>query len=435
MGTRRAFLKCAGASVVAGSTLALDSGAATETAASTSAKAAAKTVAPFQSPELVALYETYTAGPTSIGADLTRMTVRAGADDPLIVATGTDMAIFPGGGRPPKVQSFRLSTRGFKELAGIAHFGPALASIVNLHTLEPANAIWRKDAERLTAATQAARDANSSALWRDRIAVEAFRGREDAIAAMVDYACAITLRYLKAVLADEARLTPDFLRREYLEAKGGTLGVTVPFNAVMIAAFFLVALDTATRVIAWFREQSIDWERAMVLIAGQQGRPTAGVTWTTNSVCQIILGAANRKLPLERMYIAPHARSFTVKDPDDLDAVRAFEEPLRSVWLYTRAISNLAPTMFEGYPRYAPGSYEPPVIGKDTRELSEMPRILGPDDMLTMTTRLRLVIEDPRQLLSGCVTDYAVEQLRLNGNDPASVVVPGLDRYVYPTGL
>ncbi len=64
---------------------------------------------------------------------------------------------------------------------------------------------------------------------------------------MVDYACAITLRYLKAVLADEAKLTPDFLRREYLEAKGGALGATVPFNAVMIAAFFLVALDTAHR--------------------------------------------------------------------------------------------------------------------------------------------------------------------------------------------
>src|SRR6202008_1422304 len=64
MGTRRAFLKCAGASVVAGSTLALDSGAVAETAASTSARAAAKTVASFQSPELVTLYETYTAGPT-----------------------------------------------------------------------------------------------------------------------------------------------------------------------------------------------------------------------------------------------------------------------------------------------------------------------------------------------------------------------------------
>ena len=60
--------------------------------------------------------------------------------------------------------------------------------------------------------------------------------------------------------------------------------------------------------------------------------------------------------------------------------MRAFEEPLRAIWLYTRAMSNLAPTMFAGYPRYAPGSYEPPVIGAETRELSEMPRILSPDD-------------------------------------------------------
>jgi hypothetical protein len=252
---------------------------------------------------------------------------------------------------------------------------------------------------------------------------------------MVDYACAITLRYLKAVLTDETKLTPDFLRQEYLEAKRDALGATVPFNAVMIATFFLVALDTSHRVMAWFKEQSVDWNRTMVLITGQPGRPTAGVTWTTNSFCQMILGASNQKLSLERMYIAPHAQSFTVKDPDDLDAVRAFEEPLRSIWFYTSAISNLAPTMFEGYPRYAPGSYEPPVIGEDTKELSEMPRILGPDDMLTMTTRLRLVVEDPRQLLSGCVADYAVEQLCLNGNNPAAVVVPGLDRYAYPTDL
>src|SRR3977135_4678612 len=112
MGTRRDFLKAAGASVVAGSTLPLEPATAAEMA---------RKAAPFQSPELVALYETYTAGPTSIGADLTRMSIKAGADDPLIVATGTDMAIFPGGGRPPKVQSFRLSTRGFKELAGSVH--------------------------------------------------------------------------------------------------------------------------------------------------------------------------------------------------------------------------------------------------------------------------------------------------------------------------
>ena len=184
MGTRRDFLKTAAAGALAGSALPLEA-----VAAETARKAT-----PVQSPELVALYETYTAGPTSIGADLTRMTVKAGANDPLIVATGTDMAIFPGGGRAPTVESFRLSTRGFKELAGIAHLGPALASLVNMRALEPANDIWRKDAERLAVATQIARNANSASLWRDRISVEAFRGREDAIANMVDYACAITLR-------------------------------------------------------------------------------------------------------------------------------------------------------------------------------------------------------------------------------------------------
>lgn len=388
----------------------------------------------FQSPEFISLFETYTAGPASIGANLTRAAEKATEVDPLIVATGTDMAIFPGGGRAPAVESFRLSTRGFKELAAVSHLGPAMASLVNMHALDPESSLWRRDAERLMAAVKAARAANSAALWKEQIAVEAYRGREEAIAAMLDYACGLSVCYLRAVLDDASRLTPEFLRREVLEAKGEALGAAVPLNAVMIATFFLTGLDITYRVTRWFRRESIDWKRAMVLVCGKQGRPTSGVTWTSNSVCHMILGASNLDLPLERMYVAPHAPSFMVKDPDDLEAVRAFERPLRSVWSYTRAISELAPTMFDGYPRYAPERYEPPVIDEATTALAEMPRILGPRDMRTMTTRLRLVMEDPRQLLSGCVTDYAVEQLRLNGNDPTAVVVPGLDGYTYPTG-
>ncbi len=392
-------------------------------------------MAVFQSPELVSLFATYTAGPSSIGANLTQMATAAGAGSSLIVATGTDMALFPGNGLAPSVQSFRLSTRGFKELAGVSHLGPALASLVNMHAIDASSALWRSDAERLLHAAQGARRANSEELWRDQIAVEAYRGREAAIAAMIDYACGISIRYLQAVLADESLLTPEFLRNEFLEARGSALGAAVPFNAVMISTFFLTGLDITYRVTRWFKEQAIDWTRAMVLVCGKQGRPTSGVTWTSNSICQMILGASNLQLPLERMYIAPHAPSFTVVDPDDLDAIREFEKPMRAIWFYTRAISDLAPTMFEGYPRYAPGAYAAPEIDDNTTVLAEMPRILGPNDMRTMTTRMRLVMEDPRQLLSGCVTDYAVEQLRLNGNRPQEVVVPGLDDVAYPFGV
>jgi hypothetical protein len=43
-----------------------------------------------------------------------------------------------------------------------------------------------------------------------------------------------------------------------------------------------------------------------------------------------------------------------------------------------------------------------------------------------------VVMEDPTQLLSGAVTDYASRQLIEHDNDPTAVTVPGLDREPYP---
>ena len=46
---------------------------------------------------------------------------------------------------------------------------------------------------------------------------------------------------------------------------------------------------------------------------------------------------------------------------------------------------------------------------------------------------MRVLLEDPRQLLSGCVTDFAVKSLYEVDNDPSKVVVPGLSGITYPT--
>lgn len=386
----------------------------------------------YQNPELVRLFETYTAAPDSIGARLSELTAAATAGDPLIVATSTDVVLFPGGGREPEVQGFRLATRGFKELAAVSHHGPALASLLKMRLADPDGDLWRAQSLRYLESTRAARRANSAALWRDRIAVAAFRGREEAIARLVDYACVLTERYLERALAVPETFTPADLRRHYLEAEGDAAGATVPMNAVMIATFFLVGMDIAHRVIDWFDHRAIDWPRAMALIVGRQGRPTAGVTWTSNSVCAMVLGASRRALPLERLYIAPHAPSFQVAELPDLAALRAFERPLRELWCRTRAVSELGPLMYEGYPGYQPAVDARPVLDEHTRSVSEMPAIGGPDDWRALNTRLRVVLEDPRQLLWGCVTDYAVEQLVAHGNDPSRVQVPGLDGFDYP---
>jgi hypothetical protein len=54
--------------------------------------------ATFESPELVALFTTYTASPDSIGAHLAEAAVAAAEHDPLLVVTGTDLVMYPGGG-------------------------------------------------------------------------------------------------------------------------------------------------------------------------------------------------------------------------------------------------------------------------------------------------------------------------------------------------
>jgi hypothetical protein len=322
-----------------------------------------------------------------------------------------------------------MSTRGFKELAAVSHLGPALASLVFMRELGESD-LWRRDAEQLLEVTRAARAGNSEAVWRDRIAVKAFSGRETAIASMVDYSCRLTEDILQRALARPSYLSDANLRRDYLEGPAALL--PVPFNRVMVATFFLVGMDLAHRLLSWFDYLDLPWERTMVIIAGRQGRPTAGVSEESNSVAGAVRAASRGRLPNERLLIAPHAPVFPMFDGSNLDAVCALENDYREMWASLAAISQLGARMFDQYPRFRPASTDSRHVGPDSRWVHEKPAIRGPEDWFALTTRLRVVMEDPRQLLSGAVTDYASQQLVDNGNDPLAITVPGLDGESYP---
>jgi Domain of unknown function (DUF5624) len=393
----------------------------------------------FESRALVELFTAYTASPDSIGAHLAQAAVRDTERDPLLVVTGTDLALYPGGGALPVIEPYRLASRGFKELAGISHLGPALASLARLRQLSGHHAGdrsggWPADAERLLDVTKAARAANSPSLWRDQIAVRAFAGREERIAAMVDYSCLLTERFLQRALDEPGYLTMAAVRRDYLEgpADGGAL--PVPFNKVMIATFYLTGMDIAHRLIAWLDGAGIDWERAMVILAGQTGRPTAGVTEESHSIAGVVRAVSRGRLAAERMFIAPHAPVFPPFDPvtGDTSEAAAFESGYRRLWAVLRATCELGAEMFEGYPRFSASSGERVTVGPGATSVPGKPAVAGPDDWFALVTRLRVVMEDPRQLLSGAVTDYASSELVRHANDPSAVTVPGLDGEPYP---
>ena len=396
-------------------------------------------------PELLDLFTTYTASPDSIGAHLAQATARETEHDPLLVVTGTDLALYPGGGAAPVIEPYRLATRGFKELAGISHLGPAVATLARLRELaddkkgeknqkgEEGNG-WRADAARLLDVTKAARAASSVTLWREQLAVAAVAGREERIAELVDYSRLLTERFLQRALDDPAYLTMANVRRDHLAGPPGHGDLPVPFNKVMIATFYLTGLDIAHRLITWLDAAGVDWERAMVIFAGQSGRPTAGVTQESHSVAGVVRAVSRGRLVPERVFIAPHAPVFKSYDPanNDTSHARDLEPGYRRLWAGLRATSDLAGGMFAGYPRFAAPSARQAAIGPGTATVNAKPAIQGPDDWLALVTRLRVVMEDPTQLLSGAVTDYASSELVAHGNDPSAVTVPGLDGEPYP---
>jgi hypothetical protein len=379
-------------------------------------------------PSFRGLYDAYT-GPDSTGLHLTRHMVGLTRHDPLLVVTGADFVLFPGAGEPPLVEGFRNSTRGFVELTAISHLGPAIAWIFRLREL--GYATWKEDAERLIERTLKVREFNTESYWTGEVAVEAWAGYESKIVDLVDYTCEVTLAFLSECLADESRMTFENLREAFLDPVGSSK-VPVPINDVMVATFALTFLDIGHRIIRWLRSCDFDWKTIMVLVSGKAGRPTAGLTWATNSNCHLLWCASGGRLPVENLHIAAHGPSFSAADAQDAARMTELEGQFRDIFLHLRANIDLARRMFEGYPAFLRSIEEPPVIEPATKALHAMPKLRSPDDRQTAITRLRFVIEDPTQQLANSVAPFIIDQLCDHDNRPEAVVIPGFTNMTYP---
>lgn len=375
------------------------------------------------------LYDAFTGNPDSIGVHLNTHSGERAADAPLLVITGQDFVIFPGGGRPPLRESFRTSMRGFVELTAVSHLGVAVPFLIRLKDM--GFATWRDDAARFVERTKRTRAFNCERYWRDTVAVEAWSGFEGKITDMVDYSCDVTLDYMEAALADPSTFTFEHVRETFLDPVDSA-DVPVPINDMMAATFALVVLDSTFRVTRWLRAQQIDWDRLMVIVSGRAGRPTAGLSWQTNSQCHVLLKASDDRLDPERVFLAPHAPSFNPADLATPGGTKATEAEFRKLWYATRTTVEMAREMYADYPAYKPDLVAAPVIDPETQTLAELPMVKGPGDRRAFVTLLRFVMEDPRQQLANASARYIADQLYDHGNRPDKVFVPGFTDTDYP---
>ena len=372
-------------------------------------------------PAFAALFRAFTSDPASIGNQLTQQMTRREADAPLLVSTGSDIVLFPGGGRPASLESFRKSTRGFIELTAVSHLPLAIAYLARMRELGTRDNAWQHEAAKLMVHARTTREANSPALWRDEIAVKSLAGFDLKLANLVDYTCATTIDLLERVADEPALMNFDSLRDNYF-APLDSEAVPVPMNDVMFATFGLAFLDIVYRIGNWLRAQELDWARLMVLVSGRSGRPTAGATWATNNMCHLIWRVSGGALPPERVFVAPFAPSFSVAELPDATGLIALENTYRMLWQNTRASIDVARELFPDHPGYR---FEPTAA-------ESMPPITSVNDRDATTARLRRIMEDPSQLLSNCVADYIVDQLQANGNHPERVEIPGFTNVTYP---
>lgn len=380
-------------------------------------------------PAFQQLYDVFTGNSDSIGVHLNTFSGELAADAPLLVITGQDFVIFPGGGQAPRRESFRTSMRGFVEMTAISHLGVAVPYLIQLKNLGYAG--WRDDAVRFVERTEQTRAFNCEAYWRDTVAVDAWCGLETKITDLVDYSCDVTLDYMAAALADPATFTFPNLRRDFLDPVASA-AVPVPMNDMMAATFALVVLDSTFRITRWLRSQTIDWDRLMVIVSGRAGRPTAGLSWQTNSACHVLLKASCDRLDPERVFIAPHAPSFNPADLATPNGTKAVEAEFRKLWYATRATVEAGREMYADYPAYKPNLDAALVVDPETQTIADLPMVKGPDDRRGFVTLLRFVMEDPRQQLANASARYIADQLYEHDNEPAKVLIPGFTNTDYP---
>lgn len=366
------------------------------------------------------LFFAFTGGqPESIGAQLTQTMVSQSKESPLLVSTASDIAYFPGGHSKPSIESFRKSTRGFIELTAVSHLPLAVCYVAHMRELLPGTETWRVQLQRLIEHAVATRRVNTVDMWRDKVALRAFQGHERKLCGLVEYALASCIDYMQRACIDPSLLDFAALQRQFIDADQDWLPVSM--NDIMFATFALAYVDIAYRIGAWLREKQIDWDHAMVLVSGQSGRPTAGVTWSTNNICNLIWKSSDKQIAPERIFVAPHAPGFSADNWPNAEALCDLEKTYRQIWCHTRASVDVARKMFQAYEAFI---FRP-------IEAEMLPAIKSLGDHAACVARLRRIMEDPQQLLSNCVADYIIDELRRCNYRPEDVQIPGFTNVNY----
>jgi hypothetical protein len=239
---------------------------------------------------------------------------------------------------------------------------------------------------------------------------------------MVDYACAVTVKYIDS-LGNGDSFTVSGVNEDFFN--GTSAQYPIPFTNVMIGTFMLEALRGAADVRDALARLNLDWPRAMVLVSSRAGtNVSSGLTEGTNWLVAFLEAASGFTLPDDRIKIVPYAEVRPSLGQAQL-APADLGYYVQRVWgplFYRKVVSD---QVFAGIPTiYLPD--RPPLPG------DYFVTQAGAIDQFMI--RMKHSLRDAREMLSNTVAFWMVQELANKNWDAAAVAVPGVTTG-FPAGV
>lgn len=363
-------------------------------------------------------------GRSAIGKEVAQMQAKANKDrvsGDVLLATSSDIFVYSGtaGHKLICKAPYRATVNsGFYEITSISHTGIALAYLALLK--DSNQDCWEAHLDPMIDHLRQVREDNRSTdktkHWLYQLDEPAWRGKEDNIRKMIDYAAAMAGNYLVKVKADHDLLRLDNVVTTFLNSS--TAEFPIPYNTVMIGTFSVVALASLYSLYATISAAKLDWGNTEILLHNLAGMNfSAGLEMHTNWLCAAIQAIAGADLDLERMLIVPYAnvpRSVGEAALTDAD----FNYLSHAVWgaLYTRPdVARKAMSYVKDIKRAAvaqiPGDYG----------------VTAADEITDFVQRLKFSVSDPREMLSNTVGFWLAGEALEKNWDLATMQLPGFN--------
>ena len=370
-------------------------------------------------------------GRVAIGKEVGEMQAQANIDrvsGDLLLATSSDIVVYsgdPGHKLICKAPYRATLNSGFYEVTSISHTGIAIAYLALLKA--DGRECWQKHLDPMIDHLRQIRADNKvldkSNHWLYQLDEPAWRGKEEGIRNMIDYATSMAANYLISVKQDNDLLSIDHVVDHFLNLSNDDYPVS--YNNVMIGTFSVAALASLYSLYTTISSANLDWSKTEVLLHNLSGMNfSAGLDTHTNWLCAAIKAIAGKDFDTERMLIVPYADIPASVGGDSLPDVD-FNYLSQVVWgaLYNRpGVSRKAMAHVKDIKR------------PDVADIPGNFKITGADEIGDFIQRLKFSVSDPKEMLSNTVGFWLSEEALDKDWDIDKIRLPGFTDG-FPTGL